>query len=148
MLQTVVHETGHNLGMQHDFNYNRRGRKIARKDSNDESCTDISAFMDYVFPPYTSYNPMPNKWSRCSWQDFIYHYQQIVEHDGEYCLAKKSDEMTACKNIRPAYMVNEDYYHLSQFVDDVDWNAMCEHSKGRCNIDWLARHCKKTCGLC
>ena len=136
--------------MQHDFEYNSynwRGRKADRHDDNGDSCTDIAAFMDYVFPPYTSYNPMPNKWSRCSWTDFIVAYSQIVDEDGDYCLAKSSDKITGCKNIRPAYMDDGDAIHASQFAH-FDWDTGCESAKDRCDIDWFARHCKKSCGLC
>ena len=133
--------------MQHDFDYTRQGRKIKRYDDNGDSCTYISSFMDYVFPPYTNDNPMPNKWSRCSFTDFIYHYQKVVEYDGEYCLPKESDNITGCKNIRPAYMIDEDYFYMGYFVDE-DWDAKCEAAVNSCDIDWFARHCKKTCGLC
>jgi len=81
---TVVHETGHNLGMHHDFVDDNR--KSPRYDTNGRPCKDHSYFMDYVFPPYTSYNPMPSSWSGCSIDDFKAAYQMIKTKDGKYCL--------------------------------------------------------------
>ena len=45
-LQTVVHETGHNLGMMYDFDdYNKK----SRYDSKGKPCKDIAAFMVWRF---------------------------------------------------------------------------------------------------
>ena len=94
--------------MQHDFSHTS-GRP-SRKDSSGNNCKGIAAFMvchqevhcmksqscnfidvffysqDYVFPPYTTSNPMPNKWSGCSVDDFRAHYQLFKNRDGRYCL--------------------------------------------------------------
>jgi len=80
---TVVHETGHNLGMRHDFDdYNQR----SRYDSDGKPCKDHSYFMDYVFPPYSDYNPVPSSWSGCSRDDFKAAYQMHKSRNGKYCL--------------------------------------------------------------
>ena len=46
-------------------------------------------FQDYSFPPYTHENPMPNKWSGCSNDDFMAAYQLFKSRDGTYCLEER-----------------------------------------------------------
>ena len=46
-------------------------------------------FQDYSFPPYTHDNPMPNKWSGCSNDDFMAAYQLFKSRDGTYCLEER-----------------------------------------------------------
>jgi len=101
---TVVHETGHNLGMMHDFE--DWGDRKSRVDSNGNNCKGIAAFMDYIFPPYTDANPMPNKWSGCSVDDFKAHYQLFKSKDGKYCMEEATTEPTTpapgsvCVNVK------------------------------------------------
>ena len=97
--------------MQHDFQ-DKSGRPT-RKDSSGNDCKDIGAYMvgifcknkksqnqkmtkqynygfqDYSFPPYTHDNPMPNKWSGCSNDDFMAAYQLFKSRDGTYCLEER-----------------------------------------------------------
>merc|ERR1712212_215558 len=80
---TVVHETGHNLGMRHDFDDYDQSSRI---DSKGKPCKDHSYFMDYVFPPYSDYNPVPSSWSGCSRDDFKAAYQMHKSRNGKYCL--------------------------------------------------------------
>jgi hypothetical protein len=55
---TMAHEVGHNVGMDHDFN-----GSSPRYDSQGRTCTNIGGIMDYYQDPY-------NKWSTCSNEDF------------------------------------------------------------------------------
>ena len=48
----------------------------------------IHIWQDYIFPPYTTSNPMPNKWSGCSVDDFRAHYQLFKSRDGQYCVGQ------------------------------------------------------------
>jgi len=120
---TVVHETGHNLGMRHDFDDNT---KRTRYDSKGKPCKDISAFMDYVFPPYSAYNPMPNHWSGCSVDDFKAAYQKIKSIDTKYCL--KSDELRCS--------------------DEAGMESFCRKNRSRCSSRIVRPTCPKTCGDC
>ena len=117
MLSTYVNEP---TGMQHDFKHTS-GRP-SRKDSSGNNCKGIAAFMvchqevhcmksqscniidvffysqDYIFPPYTTSNPMPNKWSGCSVDDFKVHYQLFKNTDGIYCLEGNAPQRKSSTN--------------------------------------------------
>ena len=59
--ETVAHEIGHNLNMDHDFiEANGPDDKVARNCPTDgSSCTDINGIMDY-------YEDSPLTWTCCS----------------------------------------------------------------------------------
>ena len=114
-MQTVVHESGHSLGMDHDFEdddnftprYDSQGKPckgqsyfmvsiLMRKFTQVLNCKffyvplvtsfDTFLFKDYVFPPYSKYNRVPSSWSGCSRDDFKAAYQMTKTYNGKYCL--------------------------------------------------------------
>ena len=73
----MAHEIGHNLGMFHDFE--NGNLDDTRYSSTGESCSGIGGYMDYK-----SY---PNKWSKCSVEDFQNYFARL----NEVCLGKYTD---------------------------------------------------------
>ena len=66
----VAHEVGHNLGMSHDFRYFKG-----------ENC-DCKGIMSFC-----GYKRWIQKWSECSRNDFLAHYNRIGESN--WCLESK-----------------------------------------------------------
>ena len=66
-----MHEIGHNLNMDHDFErISYDGKKTPRyADEAGAACTDVDGYMDYYVNP--------NKWSPCSVDDITQYYNQI-----------------------------------------------------------------------
>jgi len=146
---TVVHENGHNLGMRHDF-YDY-GEKPTRYDFDDNECKGVRGFMDYVFPPYTEDNQVPQKFSDCSVEDWEAHYMQVVADRGSYCLQTTCDNGPCDKKIT-----------CSSDISDKR-PGLCQHFKAHCEEEvmyywkmnywgkWkkykldFKKSCKKTC---
>ena len=80
LLQSVVHELGHNLGMGHDFldEVVFPATSNVIKASNGKVCTNVGGFMDY--------GQNPNQWSACSREDFINYWDEIYAQKGQFCL--------------------------------------------------------------
>ena len=77
----VAHETGHNLGMDHDFTYQGNDQKT--RFFNGESCIDKGI---------ESYGRPPLKWSKCSRNDFLAYFNEFGK--SKWCLQCKSNVIT------------------------------------------------------
>merc|ERR1719232_895171 len=73
--EVVSHETGHNMGMRHDFG----------------GCKN-EGFMSKV-----QYMSKVTKWSECSKSDFKAHYNWVLNKQGSWCLA---EDATACAGVK------------------------------------------------
>ena len=72
--EIVAHEVGHNLGMGHDFIGEQQPRPFKGEDCN---CKGIESYCGYK----------PLKWSECSRNDFLAHYNSIG--GSNWCLESK-----------------------------------------------------------
>ena len=68
----VAHETGHNLGMNHDFIHNINNPRTFKG----ESCNNKGIM---------SYGRKPKVWSKCSRNDFLARYNEDLK-DNQWCL--------------------------------------------------------------
>ena len=76
----VAHEMGHNLGMSHDF-IDKHGKKEPRLfNGKDCNCQGIESNEGYC-----GWRPL--KWSECSRNDFLAHFNSIGEN--HWCLESK-----------------------------------------------------------
>ena len=82
-MQIICHELGHNLGMNHDFIDPFTNPKTIFRDSNGVSCTDTNGVMDYYVTV--------QKWTTCSVERFTQHYNNVVNSDGQFCMALAGD---------------------------------------------------------
>ena len=67
--------------MNHDFGSTSdgfRNQGVFRRASNGQPCSSVNGFMDYV--------ANPNKWSRCSIEDFQKYYNGITNQQGSFCV--------------------------------------------------------------
>ena len=67
----MAHEIGHNLGMHHDHDKRHRGKLCKGKG-------------------LMSYGKHPNKWSKCSRDDFTDHFNKERRH---WCLRRKHEDL-------------------------------------------------------
>lgn len=123
--ETVAHEIGHNLNMDHDFKSDGSGQRIPKSSSDGRPCTNKNFIMDY-------YQPNPRSWSPCSVED-INRYYRATGGYGNNC-------MQALNN-------NEDP------VECNDKNRWCNYwaNAGFCTgyyETWMGNNCKKSCNLC
>lgn len=78
--QTVAHEIGHNLNMQHDFISNSDQTTSDRFcDIGGTKCTGLGGVMDYYQKNYT-------RWSCCSQSDF----KKLYDSTNPFCLSVTS----------------------------------------------------------
>ena len=79
VLQIVVHEIGHNLGMKHDFEVVPiLGIPLPRFSSQFHLCSNPLYYMDY--------GKFPKTWSPCSVEDFTKYYNDVISVRGKFCL--------------------------------------------------------------
>ena len=83
-LQRFAHEIGHNLGLRHDFDFQKNGPgtkyNVPRSDSKGKKCTKINSIMDYPT------DGVRNKWSTCSPEDFEEFYNLKMNEIKKFCL--------------------------------------------------------------
>ena len=79
--ETIAHEIGHNLNMQHDFTDPFSDPKTPRSCPTDGStCTGISGIMDY-------FEPRPLSWTCCSRHDYTSLFNEYNDLQN-WCLEK------------------------------------------------------------
>jgi len=122
--ETITHEMGHNLGMQHDFS-DSLGTNYLRQ-SNGVSC---KGYMDY--------NDKTNGWSPCSVSDFTNYINK--QYNG-FCLASLDGGSTGGGSTGGGSTGGGS-------CDDI--NNYCKYFTGDCSWDsWTKQNCQKSCGLC
>jgi len=146
---TVVHENGHNLGMRHDFK-DIRGKPTRTATMTGKRCKGVQGFMDYVFPPYSSKNKVPELFSDCSGEDWEAHYMQVVENRGKYCLKTTCDN-GPCDPTPKGTEPEEEPEEPKNSCKDL--KRSCSSRSRYCNRrtgywkDYMLKNCRKTCNL-
>lgn len=142
---TVVHENGHNLGMRHDFK-DENGKPTRTATMTGNPCKGVQGYMDYVFPPYSDSNKVPELFSDCSGEDWEAHYMQVVAARGSYCLDTTCDNGPCDTKITPEKGAETD-----NSCKDVSSSSSCSDyaNKGECSDSswksWMQKNCKATC---
>jgi len=137
----IVHEIGHNLGMNHDF-VGRPGNM--RRASNGASCTGIRAFMDYVGNPY--------QWSPCSNEDFNRYYRSIFQRYRRFCLPTATTGSPDGPTTSPPTTTTTTTTNRPQ-PDCKDNFSYCSQFRGYCRrygsiYYFMQMACMQTCGFC
>jgi len=173
--ETIAHEIGHNLNMEHDFSPSPGDTRECTTDGS--SCTDIGGVMDYF--------GTPDKWTCCSNADF----KALYDAGQADCLADCTVSVTTptptgptttkgpapdCKKADgPSGTVKSPGYpDVSSDMDESCWKVKCddgnkmlyvnsevaykldyncggdesgESSSEECEDQWSAKKCKKKC---
>jgi len=121
--ETITHEIGHNLNMEHDFTCEKVSQgqsgcdRYCATDSS-QTCTNINSNMDYYEDPI-------DKWSCCSNSDFAILYNGLGSN---FCLSE--DGGSVCKDKAKTKKCKK-------------WKK-----KGKCSKKKFYKKCMKTCGKC
>jgi len=124
--ETIAHEMGHNLNMEHDFDPFPGDERICT--TNGSSCTNIGGVMDYF--------GTPNKWTCCSNADF----KELYDAGQADCLTECTDTPTTTPTptgptdpttTSPGACGAPQHYQ-DKYCDDQNNNPGCNFDGGDC----------------